>query len=321
MEKKRFLITGFSGFVGKHFLHYLYDKNEEMEIFGIDIRKPAFDVSVYADRLHIQFEEVNLLNRDELKSVIERFRPQYILHLASFSSVAFSWQHPEESFVNNTNIFLNLTGVLKELELPCRVLSIGSSEEYGNVMAEQLPLRESMQLQPVSPYAVARVSQEMLSKVFVDSYHLDIILTRSFNHIGPWQDERFVVPSFIRRILNIKDEGLSEGTIETGDTTIVRDFVDVRDVVNAYYMLLMDGTPGEIYNICSGTGIALADIINQVADIVGIKVHTKVNPEYVRPNDNRVVIGSHDKLTTELGWQPVISWNRTLQDMVEEMSK
>ena len=292
-----------------------------MEIFGIDIRKPAFDVSVYADRLHIQFEEVNLLNRDELKSVIERFRPQYILHLASFSSVAFSWQHPEESFVNNTNIFLNLTGVLKELELPCRVLSIGSSEEYGNVMAEHLPLRESMQLQPVSPYAVARVSQEMLSKVFVDSYHLDIILTRSFNHIGPWQDERFVVPSFIRRILNIKDEGLSEGTIETGDTTIVRDFVDVRDVVNAYYMLLMDGTPGEIYNICSGTGIALADIINQVADIVGIKVHTKVNPEYVRPNDNRVVIGSHDKLTTELGWQPVISWNRTLQDMVEEMSK
>lgn len=292
-----------------------------MEIFGIDIRKPAFDVSVYADRLHIQFEEVNLLNRDELKSVIERFRPQYILHLASFSSVAFSWQHPEESFVNNTNIFLNMTGVLKELELPCRVLSIGSSEEYGNVMAEHLPLRESMQLQPVSPYAVARVSQEMLSKVFVDSYHLDIILTRSFNHIGPWQDERFVVPSFIRRILNIKDEGLSEGTIETGDTTIVRDFVDVRDVVNAYYMLLMDGTPGEIYNICSGTGIALADIINQVADIVGIKVHTKVNPEYVRPNDNRVVIGSHDKLTTELGWQPVIAWDQTLGDMVKEMSK
>lgn len=321
MEKKRFLITGFSGFVGRHFLQYLYDTKEEMDVFGIDIRKPAFDFTAYSDRLHIQFQEVNLLARSELKNVLERFQPHYILHLASFSSVAFSWQHPEESFVNNTNIFLNLTGVLKELELPCRVLSIGSSEEYGNVMAEHLPLRESMQLQPVSPYAVARVSQEMLSKVFVDSYHLDIILTRSFNHIGPWQDERFVVPSFIRRILNIKDEGLSEGTIETGDTTIVRDFVDVRDVVNAYYMLLMDGTPGEIYNICSGTGIALADIINQVADIVGIKVHTKVNPEYVRPNDNRVVIGSHDKLTTELGWQPVISWNRTLQDMVEEMSK
>lgn len=292
-----------------------------MEVFGIDIRKPAFDTSVYADRLKISFKEVNLLDKEALKEVLDSFKPQYILHLASFSSVAFSWQHPEESFVNNTNIFLNMTGILKELQLPCRVLSIGSSEEYGNVLPEHLPLKETMQLQPVSPYAVARVSQEMLSKVFVDSYHLDIILTRSFNHIGPWQDERFVVPSFIRRILNIRDAGLSEGTIETGDTTIIRDFVDVRDVVNAYYMLLTEGTPGEIYNICSGTGIALSDIIDQIADIVGVKVSTKVNPEYVRPNDNRVVVGSHEKITTELGWQPVIKWEQTLRDMVEEMSK
>ena len=321
MECKRFLITGFSGFVGRHFLQYLYDKNEAMEVFGIDIRKPAFDTSVYADRLKISFKEVNLLDKEALKKVLEIFKPQYILHLASFSSVAFSWQHPEESFVNNTNIFLNMTGILKELQLPCRVLSIGSSEEYGNVLPQHLPLKETMQLQPVSPYAVARVSQEMLSKVFVDSYHLDIILTRSFNHIGPWQDERFVVPSFIRRILNIRDAGLSEGTIETGDTSIIRDFVDVRDVVNAYYMLLTEGTPGEIYNICSGTGIALSDIIDQIADIVGVKVSTKVNPEYVRPNDNRVVVGSHEKITTELGWQPIIKWDQTLCDMVEEMSK
>lgn len=321
MEKKRFLITGFSGFVGRHFLQYLFEKDEEMDVFGIDIRKPAFDTSVYASRLKIRFQEVNLLDGQALKSVLEEFRPQYILHLASFSSVAFSWQHPEESFVNNTNIFLNLTSALKELQLPCRVLSIGSSEEYGNVSAKQLPLREDMPLQPVSPYAVARVSQEMLSKVFVDSYHLDIILTRSFNHIGPWQDERFVVPSFIRRILDIKESGASEGTIETGDTTIIRDFVDVRDVVNAYYMLLMDGTPGEIYNICSGTQIALSDIINQLADIVGVRVKTRVNPEFVRPNDNRVVVGSHDKLTKELGWQPEISWEQTLRDMVTEMSR
>ena len=321
MECKRFLITGFSGFVGRHFLQYLYDKNETTEVFGIDIRKPVFDTSVYADRLKISFKEVNLLDKESLKAVLESFRPQYILHLASFSSVAFSWQHPEESFVNNTNIFLNMTGILKELQLPCRVLSIGSSEEYGNVLPKHLPLKEDMQLQPVSPYAVARVSQEMLSKVFVDSYHLDIILTRSFNHIGPWQDERFVVPSFIRRILNIRDAGLSKGTIETGDTTIIRDFVDVRDVVNAYYMLLTEGTPGEIYNICSGTGIALSDIIDQIADIVGVKVSTKVNSEYVRPNDNRVVVGSHEKITTELGWQPVIKWEQTLRDMVEEMSK
>ncbi len=320
-NKKKFLITGFSGFVGRHFLQYLYEKNEEMQVYGIDIRKPAFDTSEYADRLEIQFKEVNLLNIEELREVLVDFKPTHILHLASFSSVAFSWQHPEESFVNNTNIFLNLTSILKETGIKCRLLSIGSSEEYGNVLPEHLPLREDMPLTPVSPYAVARVSQEMLSKVFVDSYHLDIILTRSFNHIGPWQDERFVVPSFIRRILNIKESGASEGTIETGDTTIVRDFVDVRDVVNAYYMLLMNGTPGEVYNICSGKGRALSEIIDNIADIVGVKVHTRVNPEFVRPNDNRVVIGSMDKLHKELGWEPKNDLKQTMRDMVEEMSK
>lgn len=315
----KFLITGFSGFVGRHFLHYLYEKNEPFEVYGIDIRKPAFDCSIYEDRLTIHFKEVNLLNQEELKAVLVEFTPDYILHLASFSSVAYSWQHPEECFVNNTNIFLNLTSALKETGIKCRVLSIGSSEEYGNVTPDHLPLREDMQLTPVSPYAVARVSQELLSKVFVDSFHLDIILTRSFNHIGPWQDERFVVPSFIRRILNIKESGASSGTIETGDTTIIRDFVDVRDVVDAYYLLLTKGTPGEIYNICSGKGIALSEIIDVVAGIVDVRVATKVNPEFVRPNDNRAIIGSHDKLTKELGWNPTIPLSQTLADMVNEM--
>lgn len=319
MGKKRFLITGFSGFVGRHFLHYLYEKEEEMDIMGIDIQKPAFNFSLYSDRLDIQFLEVNLLDGVKLKSVLNQFKPQYILHLASFSSVAFSWRYPEESFVNNTNIFLNLTSALKELNLPCRILSIGSSEEYGDVSVKDLPLKEEMRLQPISPYAVARVSQEMLSKVFVDSYHLDIVLTRSFNHIGPWQDERFVVPSFIRRILDIKKNGEVKGIIEAGDTTIVRDFVDVRDVVNAYYMLLMNGTPGEIYNVCSGNQITLSDIIDQIAEIVGIEVTTRVNPDFLRPNDNCVIVGSHDKITKELGWKPQITREQTLRDMIKEM--
>ena len=330
MNCKRFLITGCSGFVGRHFLNCLYEKKQQMDILGIDMKAPTFDLDRYADRLHFSFCEVNLLDRDRLYQVLAEFEPQYILHLASFSSVAYSWQHPEDSFVNNTNIFLNLTSVLKELQLPCRILSVGSSEEYGNVSDADLPLREDMYLKPVSPYAVARVSQEMLARVFVDNYGLDIILTRSFNHIGPWQDERFVVPSFIRRILNILDEasnsgsGVSDtdpvkGEIETGDVSIVRDFVDVRDVVEAYYLLLMRGTAGEIYNICSGHGLTLSDIVSQIGELCGVQVHTKVNPEFVRPNDNRVVIGSYDKIGTELGWKPVIPWEKTLSDMIDCM--
>lgn len=319
MAVKRFLITGCSGFVGRHFLNCLYEKEEQMDILGIDMKLPRFDLTGYEDRLHIDFCKVNLLDRERLKQVLSGFKPQYILHLASFSSVAFSWQYPEESFVNNTNIFLNLTGVIKELGLKCRILSVGSSEEYGNVSAEDLPLREDMHLKPVSPYAVARVSQEMLARVFVESFGMDIILTRSFNHIGPWQDERFVVPSFIRRILNIRNSGLREGEIETGDTTIVRDFVDVRDVVEAYYLLLMRGTAGEIYNICQGEGLKLSDMVNQIGSLCDVTVHTRVNPDFVRPNDNRVVIGSYDKLYRELGWKPDIPWKQTLSDMIDCM--
>ena len=315
---KRILITGFSGFVGRHFINFLYEEKINAEVLGIDLREPAFDTDSFKGVLDISFKSVNLLDEEALREVLLSFRPDYILHLASFSSVAYSWQHPEECFVNNTNIFLNLTSAVKDMKLNCRILSIGSSEEYGNVDKSMLPLREDMALTPVSPYAVARVSQEMLSRVFVDSYKQNIILTRSFNHIGPWQDDRFVVPSFLKRIMDIKASGAKSGTIETGDTTIIRDFVDVRDVVKAYYLLLTKGTPGEIYNICSGRGIALSDIIVEMADLVGVEVKTKVNPEFVRPNDNRVIIGSYEKINKELGWEPVMDLRTTLSDMLKE---
>ena len=317
---ERIMITGFSGFVSRHFLDFLYKNGKECEIIGIDINPPKVNLEDYKPVLSVHFEKVNLLDREALTKVVEEYAPNYILHLAAFSSVSYSWEHPDECFDNNTKVFLNLVETIRRENIKCRILSVGSSEEYGNVKKEDLPLKESMNLTPVSPYAVARVSQELLSKVYVDSFDMDIVLTRSFNHMGPHQDERFVVPSFIRRILDVKDCGFNTGIIETGDTTIVRDFVDVRDVVRAYYMLLMEGTPGKIYNICSGKGVALSDVITEIANIVGVEIQGKVNPEFVRPDDNRVVIGSYDRINKELKWEPTISLTQTLTDMVNTMS-
>ncbi len=317
----RILITGFSGFVSGHFLDYLYDNNKEYQVLGADINEPKLDLSKYSDVLDISFKKCNMLDTDAVNEMVEEYAPDYILHLAAFSSVAYSWEHPAECFNNNTTIFLNLTDAVRSLKKKCRILSVGSSEEYGNVSKDQLPLKESMNLTPVSPYAVARVSQEMMSKVYVDSYDMDIVLTRSFNHMGPYQDERFVIPSFIRRILDVKEGGRDSGTIETGDTTIIRDFVDVRDVVRAYYGLLMDGTPGEVYNICKGDGVALSDIIGEIADIVGVNIVGKVNPEYVRPDDNRQIVGCADKIKNDIGWEANIPLRQTLSDMIEVMKK
>ena len=317
---KRMLITGFSGFVSRHFLTYLVENNLSYEVLGVDVNPPKFAMEDYAPTLAMSFEQVNLLDKEAVEDMIATFRPDYILHLASFSSVAYSWQHPADCFMNNTSIFLNVTEALRKHDLcDCRLLSVGSSEEYGDVKKEELPLQEDMPLVPVNPYAVARVSQEMMAKVLADSFGMQIMLTRSFNHMGPFQDERFVIPSFVRRILDIAESGAKSGEIETGDTSIVRDFVDVRDVVRAYYRLLLDGKAGEVYNICGEKGVSLAEVVDQIADIVGVSVTTRVNPDFVRPGDNQVVIGSAEKIRQDIGWTAEIPLRQTLMDMIGHM--
>ncbi len=317
---KRMLITGCSGFVSRHFLNYLVENNLSYEVLGVDVNPPKFAMEDYAPTLAMSFEQVNLLDKEAVEDMIATFRPDYILHLASFSSVAYSWQHPADCFMNNTSIFLNVTEALRKHDLcDCRLLSVGSSEEYGDVKKEELPLQEDMPLVPVNPYAVARVSQEMMAKVLADSFGMQIMLTRSFNHMGPFQDERFVIPSFVRRILDIAESGAKSGEIETGDTSIVRDFVDVRDVVRAYYRLLLDGKAGEVYNICGEKGVSLAEVVDQIADIVGVSVTTRVNPDFVRPGDNQVVIGSAEKIRQDIGWTAEIPLRQTLMDMIGHM--
>ena len=317
---KRMLITGFSGFVSRHFLNYLVENKLSYEVLGVDVNPPKFAMEDYAPTLAMSFEQVDLLDKEAVEDMIATFRPDYILHLASFSSVAYSWQHPADCFMNNTSIFLNVTEALRKHDLcDCRLLSVGSSEEYGDVKKEELPLQEDMPLVPVNPYAVARVSQEMMAKVLADSFGMQIMLTRSFNHMGPFQDERFVIPSFVRRILDIAESGAKSGEIETGDTSIVRDFVDVRDVVRAYYRLLLDGKAGEVYNICGEKGVSLAEVVDQIADIVGVSVTTRVNPDFVRPGDNQVVIGSAEKIRQDIGWTAEIPLRQTLMDMIGHM--
>lgn len=309
------MITGFSGFVSQHFIRYICQKDGQIEILGIDMREPDFDYHNIGKGANIRFLKKNLLD-DNLYEIFQSYRPDYVLHLASYSSVAYSWKQPSESFINNTNIFLNIVMAINQCGFDTRILSVGSSEEYGNVSEEHLPITESCEMAPLSPYAVARFSQELLSKVFVDSYGLNIVMTRSFNHIGLGQDERFVVPSFIKRIIEIKKSGEKSGIIQTGDLSIVRDFTNVKDVVRAYDILLHKGESGEVYNVCSGQGVRLSEVVKMIADIAGIAIETKVNPKYVRPNDNKRIIGSFEKLRRNFGWRPQIDLKATLKEMI-----
>ena len=234
MEK--FLITGFSGFVSQHFLNFLENKREPASVLGIDMHEPIFNSDEFK-HISCQFEKLDLLDKDDVQNVIYQFQPDYIVHLASFSSVSYSWKNPILSFQNNTNIFLNILEAIRLHNIRTRILSVGSSEEYGNIEDKSVPLCEEHSLKPVSPYAVARVSQEMLSQVYVDGYGFDIVITRSFNHLGPGQHQIFVVPNFAKQLIEGWQNNLKKVKLTTGDLSIVRDFLDVRDVVKAYYIL------------------------------------------------------------------------------------
>jgi GDP-4-dehydro-6-deoxy-D-mannose reductase len=312
------LITGISGFVGGHFARYLLSLDESWEIHGVSRSLPAW-ASVGGGGFSpgevlesVAFYPCDLLDADEVGRVVAEVRPDFVLHLASLSSVAESWREPVASFLNNTNVFLNLVEALR-VQGPdgCRVLSVGSSEEYGVVGAEEMPLSESHTIVPANPYAVARVAEEYLARIYARGYGLSVSCTRSFNHIGPGQSDRFVVSSIARQFAELA-LGLREPVVTIGDGTIIRDFIDIGDVVRAYYSILTSGVAGEVYNVCSGHGHSVLEVVYALAEHSGIDAGVEVDPALLRPIDNPVLVGDYSKLERETGWRPEVSFEASL---------
>ena len=315
IDMSKILITGASGFVSRHFLQYLDELSVHAEVLGVSRTAPSFATSQFKN-IRCTFRQFDLLDKASVDETMYGFQPDFIVHLAAYSSVGYSWHKPVESFSNNTNIFLNLLEQVRALNLRCRILSVGSSEEYGDVEVASLPLREEHRLQPVSPYAAARVSQELLSSVYVRGYGLDVVMTRSFNHIGPFQRDIFVVPSLAKQLTAI-GKGAAPAKLLAGDCTIIRDFIDVRDVARAYYALLMKGQRGEVYNVCTGQGTSIGDVIATMQEIAGTEAIIETDPRLLRPSDNRAVIGCNEKLFRATGWKPEISLRDSLSNLLD----
>lgn len=315
---ERYLITGFSGFVGYYFISHLNQKvSEKTEVLGLDVVEP-FDFEKWNfPNLIIQFKAVNMLDNENLYKIINKFKPTHVLHLAALSSVGKSWQEPAECFLNNTGIFLNIAEVIRKEQLNAKLLCIGSSEEYGFVNQNDIPIRETLYINPASPYAVTKVAQEGMSRCYVDKFGMKIMLTRSFNHIGPRQRDTFVIASFTKQVAQAFVEGKKNLVMSIGNFSVIRDFLDVRDVVAAYYLILQDGKPGEIYNVCSGNGYELKSIIQRLSKISGIEITTETNPAYMRPNDMPIIIGNNNKLKKDTGWEPVYSIEQSLKDIFD----
>ena len=311
---KKILITGISGFVGGHFVDYINKNHSDFEIYGISRSEPSWDF-VDNPGFH-KFYKADLKDSLKIETIIKDTEPDYILHLAAQSSVAESWNTPVESFMNNMNAFLNIIETVRHSDMKTRILSVGSSEQYGIIPEEDLPVSEDAQQRPGNPYAVARVSQENLAGVYAKGYGLDICCTRSFNHCGPGQKDNFVVSSIVKQFVMIA-KGIREPVLHIGNGAVIRDFLDVHDVVEAYVSLLSKGKSGEAYNICSGVGRSIVDIIEMLSGIYGIDVEIRQEASRLRPADNPRIVGSNIKICGDTGWKPKVSFEETLRSVYD----
>lgn len=316
----KYLITGIGGFVGRHLAEHILSSDPLAEILGLD--RQIDDDRLDFPHKSVRLESVDLTDSSVFDDLISDFRPRYVVHLAANSSVGKSWKNPVDCTLNNLGMLLNLFEGLrrtaeKNPDSPCRILAVGSSEVYraGNSFQEDGPLR------PENPYAVARLAQEHFARIYSEHLGLDVVSTRSFMHIGPGQDERFAVASFVRQLTDAAKEGRKRATLRTGNVDVRRDVCDVRDVVRAYKILLEKGRRGEIYNVCRGEALSLRKIIEMIAEILKIEAIVETDSALFRPGDLPLVLGDEGKIHRETGWTPTISLEQTLRDMIDYRMK
>jgi len=300
--------------VGGHITRYIQSNHPDWNIHGISRSHPVWDFLPGQISGSIEFHQGDLLDAVRTRHLVKEIDPDFILHLAAFSSVGESWQKPVEAFLNNTNAFLNVVEAVRLNNPACRIVSVGSSEEYGIVDPGQLPIREDARTRPANPYAVARVSQENLAQIYMQGYHVDICSTRSFNHIGPGQRIQFVVSSIADQFAKITVNGSQNSpVISIGNGNIVRDFIDIDDVIQAYDSIFTQGKSGETYNVCSGKGHSIADIVRIFSEMLDIPVSIRQQSTLVRPIDNPILVGSYEKLHSHTGWEPRVPIEESLR--------
>lgn len=289
------LVTGAEGFVGRHLVAYLEEQGDE--VTGVDRG------------------DIDITRADDVTAFFGRVRPEVVYHLAGDSDVGSSWNHPVDTFRANAEGTLNVLLACVDAGVD-RVLSVSSADIYGRVTEEELPLDEDAPLRPVSPYAASKVASDYIALQCYLGHGLAVLRARPFNHIGPGQRDSFVAPALAQRIARNEIEGVE--TLSVGNLSPRRDFTDVRDVVRAYRMLILSGTPGEAYNVCRGEDIAVRDLAVKLVGLARKPMRLVPDPALQRPVDIPVLRGDPTKLRAATGWEPEIPMEQTLEDLLDE---
>jgi len=291
----RAFLTGGRGFVGPWLTRHLESRG---------------DVVVATDH------DVDVTDRDAIADAVTSARPDAIYHLAALANVSDSWRDPVRTFEVNATGTLHLLEAARRVEPHPRVLLVCSAEVYGGAAPDQGPIGEDTPLRPVTPYAASKVAAEFLGLQAFLGHGVPVMRVRAFNHVGPAQSATFVVSDLARRIAEAERDGAK--VLSVGNLTPRRDFTDVRDVVRAYRLLVEGGTPGEVYNVCSGRAIAIEELAHRLLELAGADLVLEADPALVRPVDVPILLGDPTRIRDAVGWAPEIPLDQTLREVLAE---
>lgn len=315
-KKKVALITGITGFCGSHLAELLLNKG--LEVYGTYRWRSKLD-NISHIRNDIHLLECDLRDSHSILGTIETSRPNYIFHLAGQSYVPMSWKAPADTMETNaigTIHLLESVRQLKGIGIDPIMQIAGSSEEYGLVLEEETPIKETNPLRPLSPYGISKVATDMLGIQYNRSYGIKTIVTRAFNHSGPRRGDVFVTSNFAKQIVEI-EKGLRPEVLYVGNLDARRDFTDVRDIVRAYWLAVNRCHYGECYNICSEKSIKIRDMLDILLSMSNKKIKVEQDPTRMRPSDVEILEGDCSKFRSITGWKPEIPFEKTMEDLLE----
>lgn len=310
---QRALIIGVSGFVGGHLAEHLFDQG--YEVWGTARHQSPSAEPELDGRVRLLYAELD--DTDALRQAVAEARPDLVFHLAAQAHVAESKADPAGTYQVNILGQMHLLDAVLAEQPDAAVLVVGSSEEYGNPSAEDLPLNERAPLRPQSPYAVSKVAQDFMGYQYWAEHRLRCVRVRPFNHIGPRQSPRFVTAGFARQIAAAEAGLLDPPVIRVGNLAAQRDFTDVRDIVRGYLLALTKGAPGEVYNLGSGRSVSITEVLEFFRRRAKVEVDVQVDPALFRAVDIPIVACDASRLRKATGWQPQIPLEQTLDDVLD----
>ena len=309
------LITGISGMVGSHLAEYILANHRSVEVHGLTRWRSPLDHLLHVKE-KVVLHHADLRDLNSLIVLLRKIKPDWIFHLAAQSYVTTSFEAPADTLHTNVIGTTNLLDAIRITEIDAKIHVCSSSEVYGQVKEDEVPIGETNPFRPASPYAVSKVGEDMIAYQYFLSYGVKTYRTRMFTHTGPRRGDVFAESAYAKQIAEV-ETGIRTNPIRVGNLASIRTFADVRDAVRAYWLLLEKCPPGEVYNIGGNRTMTCGDMLELLKGLAQCRIEHAVDPSLLRPSDVTLQIPNTSKFEDATGWRPEIPFEDTLKDLLD----